>query len=105
MFGDKLAGRADLGALKNGNLGTGGFMTARGVPEGVQQLGLLANGALWGLMEAFEETSRLPHQGLTRSSSVDGAAGRSAGGDVVHIDVPRGAIEDVVALLLKHGEF
>jgi hypothetical protein len=104
--GDKLASHADLASLKDASVGAGGFLTPRAVPEAVQQGSLLLNGATWGAKEAFEDAAQMPHQGLTPivlSSTAQPASSPAV--TVSRVSVPRGAIEDFVAMVLKHGGF
>ncbi|HEY6460600.1 MAG TPA: hypothetical protein VIY73_10635, partial [Polyangiaceae bacterium] len=104
--GDKLGSRGDLGQLKTGSSGGGGFLTVRGLPEAVQQGQLLLAGMDWRAIETFEEASQLPHQGMTpivfTSTPQAGGPPRVVASRIV---VPRDAIEDIVALVLKHGGF
>jgi hypothetical protein len=104
--GDKLAGHAELAPLKAGSIGSGGFFTARGLPEAAQQFALLTNGVTWGAREAFEETAQMPHQGLT--PILFSSSAQPGGPPMVttsRMTLPKDAIEDVVAEILKHGGF
>ena len=102
--GEKLASRADLASLKDARVGSGGFFTARGLPEAAQQFALLTNAATWGASETFEEASQMPHQGLSpvvfSATSQPGASGL-----VARLQVPRDTIEDVVTTILRRGGF
>lgn len=104
--GEKLGSRADLASLKDARIGSGGFLTARGLPEAAQQASLLANGGTWGASDVFDEAAQMPHQGLTPivfSTTVQ--AGASPATVVARLQVPRDAIEDVVTTVLRHGGF
>jgi hypothetical protein len=100
--GDKLASRAALAPLKEGTIGAGGFLTARGVPEAGEQLPLIFNGATWMAKEAFDEAAQMPHRGTTPILFTWTA---QPGGATAHVTVPRDAIEDGVATILKRGGF
>jgi hypothetical protein len=104
--GDKLGSRGELGDLKNGSSGGGGFLTLRGLPEAIEQGKLVLEGMDWRAIETFEEASQLPHQGMTpivfTSTPQAGGPPKVA---TSHVVVPRDAIEDFVALVLKRGGF
>jgi len=103
--GDKLATHPELAPLKEGAVGTGGFFTARGLPE-AGQLALFTEGATWGGKEAFDEAGQMPHGGLT---PILFSSTAQAGGPPMltlsRMSIPKDAIEDVVATILKHGGF
>jgi hypothetical protein len=104
--GEKLGARADLAALKDARIGSGGFFTARGLPETAQQVSLLGNAGAWGASEVFDEAAQMPHQGLSPivfTTAIQ--AGATPATVVARIQVPRDAIEDVVTTVLKHGGF
>jgi len=104
--GDKLAAHADLAAMKDATVGAGGFFTARGLPEAGQQLPLLLEGATWLGKETFDEAAQMPHQGLTPilfSSTAQSGGGAAV--TVTRITLPRDAIEDAVATVLRRGGF
>jgi hypothetical protein len=104
--GERLSGRADLASLKNEKVGAAGFFTARGLPEGAQQLALLFNGATWGASESFEETAQMPHRGLTPVLfSLTALQGVTPTTLAARLQVPRDAIEDMVTTILRHGGF
>jgi hypothetical protein len=104
--GDKLAARGDLAALKGGAVGSGGFLSAQGVTEAAQLGPLLMHGSTWNGIETFEQAGELPHQGTT---PVVFASTPQPGGppavSVSKVTVPRAAIEDAMAIALKHGGF
>ncbi|HEY8041041.1 MAG TPA: hypothetical protein VIF15_14645 [Polyangiaceae bacterium] len=104
--GDKLAARPELASLKNGSVGAGGFVTARGLPEAAQQMALLFSGSTWGATETFDEAAQLPHQGLVPVVfSVTAQQGATPPPVVATVLVPTGAIEDVVTAILRRGGF
>jgi hypothetical protein len=87
-------------------VGAGGFFTARGLPEAGQQLPLLLEGATWLGKETFDEAAQMPHQGLTPilfSSTAQSGGGAAV--TVTRITLPRDAIEDAVATVLRRGGF
>jgi hypothetical protein len=100
--GDKLAAHAALAPLKDASIGAGGFFTARGLPEAAQQVPLVLNGATWVAKESFDEAAQMPHQGLTpilfSSTAQSGAPGM-----VARVTLPKEAIEDAVATVLRRG--
>ncbi|MGH7295854.1 MAG: hypothetical protein ACRELB_13005, partial [Polyangiaceae bacterium] len=102
--GDKLAPRGALAALKDGKVGSGGFMTARGLTEAAQLGPLLVHGSTWNAVETFDLSFELPHQGTTPVvfSSTPQPGGPPAV-SVSKVTIPRDAIEDGVAIALKHG--
>jgi len=104
--GDKLAAHAALAPLKDAKVGAGGFVTARGLPEAAQQMPLVLNGATWVAKESFEEAAQMPHQGLAPilfSSTAEASGG--SGVTVTKVSLPKDAIEDAVATILRHGGF
>jgi hypothetical protein len=103
--GDKLGSRTDLAALKDEAVGTGGFLTVRGVPETIEPF-VLATGARWDGPEMVEEAAQMPQKGITPllfSSTPQGSPPATA--VVMRLSLPRDAIEDVVAGILRHGGF
>jgi len=104
--GDKLAAHADLAPLKEGTVGAGGFITARGLPEAAQQVSLVLNGATWLAKESFDEGAQMPHQGLTPILfSSTAQSGGAPAVTVSRLSLPKEAIEDVVATVLRRGGF
>jgi hypothetical protein len=104
--GDKLSARPGLESLKDGSVGAGGFVTMRSLPEVAQQLPLLMNGATWLTKESFDEAAQMPHHGLTPVPfSVTAQAGGPPSVTTTRLLLPRDAIEDVVASVLRHGGF
>jgi hypothetical protein len=103
---DKLATHAALAPLKDASVGAGGFFTARGLPEAAQQVPLVLNGATWVAKETFDEAAQMPHQGLTPILfSSTAQSGSATAVTVTRVSVPRDAIEDAVATILRHGGF
>jgi hypothetical protein len=104
--GDKLASRADLAPLKDQSVGTGGFMTVRGLPETIEAFGLVTSGVRWDGIEMVDEAAQMPHQGLTPVLlSTTPQAGSAPAAVVMRLQVPKDAIEDLVGTILRHGGF
>jgi hypothetical protein len=104
--GDRLAARAELASLKDATVGAGGFVTARGLPEAAEQVPLVLNGATWVAKESFDEAGQMPHQGLTPILfSSTAQAGGPPAVTVTRLTLPREAIEDAVATILRRGGF
>jgi hypothetical protein len=104
--GDTLASRPELAWLKTGPVGAAGFYTPRGLPEGAAQMALLSGGVTLNAAEGFEEAAALPHQGMTPVSfALTAQPGASPPPVVMTLQVPRGAIEDIVVAVLRHGGF
>jgi hypothetical protein len=104
--GEKLASRAELAALKDARVGSGGFFTTRGLPEAAEQLSLLSNGATSGAANTFEEAAQMPHLGVAPVLfSATSQGGGSPAAVLTRLQVPRDAIEDVVTTILRHGGF
>jgi hypothetical protein len=104
--GDRLSGRAELASLKDEKVGAAGFFTARGLPEGAQQLALLFNGTTWGASETFDEAAQMPHRGVTPVLfSLTSQQGATPATLAARLQMPRDAIEDMVTSILRHGGF
>jgi hypothetical protein len=104
--GDTLASHPELAPLKDGVLGAGGFIAPRALPEAWQQLSFLFYGASSGAEETLDEAAQLPHQGLSPVLfSSTAQAGTTPAVTVSRISVPKEAIEDAVAAILRHGGF
>jgi hypothetical protein len=96
--GDKLAGRAELAALKSSAIGAGGFATMHGLPE----VAALFGGSVSSATDGFEEVGRLPHHGTAPIAF--SLTARPDGSEVAAtVEVPRAAIEDIVTEILRHG--
>ena len=89
--GDKLSGRADLALLQTGSVGEAGFAPVRGA----------ASGAGHQAVSAVDELSQLPHGG--KVGFVFSLTPASESQVTTSLEVPRGAIEDVVNMLMRHG--
>jgi hypothetical protein len=103
--GDKLEGRADLAALKqNQNLGAAGFFTIRGFLEGFGATGLASGAFSSEVVSTYERLLQLPHQAL---SPIPFSFNPQAGpvSVVASTTLPKGAIEDTVTYVVKHGGF
>jgi hypothetical protein len=99
----KLSSRAELARLKSGPVGAGGFFTLRGLAETATFSALLS--ALGATAEGLDEATQMPGQGMVALPfSVTAQAG-SPPATQTTLEVPRGAIEDVVTALLRHGAF
>lgn len=104
--GDKLAGRADLAPLKTGAIGAGGFFTARALRYGPMLLRLLGGGSAYSAREMLDDFEQMPSKGLSpfalRITALAPAAGAGASSAVAaDVTIPRGAIEDIVAGMLR----
>jgi hypothetical protein len=103
---DKLSARPGLESLKDGSVGAGGFFTTRSLPEVAQQLPLLFTGATWLNKESFDEAAQMPHHGMTPVPfSFTAQPGGPPSVTATRLTLPRDAIEDVVASVLRHGGF
>jgi hypothetical protein len=101
-----LASRADLDALKAGPVGSGGFFTLRGLAELATLSEVLSGGSLGGATEGLEEAAQMPGQGtIAIPFSLTAQAGGPPAAALAALQVPRGAIEDVVTAVLRHGGF
>jgi hypothetical protein len=89
--GDKLSGRTELASLQTGSVGQGGFGTVRGT----------ASGAGHQAVRMVDELSQLPHGG--KVGIVFALTPASDSQVTTSVEVPRGAIEDVVNILMRHG--
>jgi hypothetical protein len=98
--GDKLSARAELMPLKSASVGSGGFVTARGLmrPSAVPGSSI---GGVASAIDRLDEMSRLEHGGkvavpfsLTALSDTQ---------ITTSVEVPRAAIEDVVRIIMRHG--
>jgi hypothetical protein len=101
----KLSSRAELASFKAGPVGSGGFFTVRGLYELVFLGVLLAGEQLEsGDAAALDSVAQTPGQG---SLAIPFSMTTQSGGPPIAVQatlqVPRGAIDDVVALLLKNG--
>ncbi len=103
---DDLGARADMATLKAASIGSGGFATARGLAGFAIVLRVLSTGSPAGASELLDQLDQLPEKGsspiLFTSTPKAGGPPTSVTGQVT---VPRGTIEDVVTLILKHGGF
>jgi hypothetical protein len=93
--GDKLGGRADLAVLKEGSMGSGGFVTPASISLGSAAGTVLMGGAAHG---PGLDLSRMPHQGqaaiLVTTSVPPGAKPTTF---ELRARAPRDAIEDLVS--------
>jgi hypothetical protein len=101
----KLSSRTELSSFKAGPLGSGGFFTVRGVYE-LLSLGMVVSEGLSGAVGGLDEVAQTPGQGAL---AIPFTTTTQPGGPPTSIQatlqVPRGAIDDVVAALLKKGVF
>jgi hypothetical protein len=99
----KLSSRAELASFKAGPVGSGGFFTVRGVYE-LFALGLVLSGGAPAATPGLDAVAQTPGQG---SLAIPFSMTTQAGGPPIAVQttlqVPRGAIDDVVAALLKMG--
>jgi hypothetical protein len=99
-----LAGRPELTLFKTNSIGAGGFATARGLPAAAEQLAVLFGDSTGIAADALSVASQLPHQGVvpvTFELTASGDGGSPA--LTTSLQLPRAAIEDVVAAILMHG--
>lgn len=89
--GDKLAGRTDLALLQTASVGDAGFASVRSG----------ASGAGRQAVRVVDELAHLPHAG--KSGVVFSLTPVSDTQETMTLEVPRGAIEDVVHVLMRHG--
>lgn len=102
--GDGLRGRSELAGMKDASVGSGGFFTARGLPEVAEQLTVFgADPEVGGGIEVFDEVTQLPHQGTTPIPFSMTAPASSPGTVVTTLQVTRGTIDDLLVSALKHG--
>jgi hypothetical protein len=104
--GDTLGGRADLSALKSASVGSGGFFTIRGLFVAAAFLGALFDDTSHDELDLLNELAVLPQHGTSPWVFTSGASAPTAPSIVTtSIDVPRGAIDDLMAVVLHHGSF
>jgi hypothetical protein len=104
--GDTLGGRADLGALKSASMGAGGFFTIRGLFVAAAFLGALFDDTSHDELEVLNELALMPQHGTSPWVVTSTASAPAAPSTLTtSIDVPRGAIDDVMAFVLHHGSF
>ena len=104
--GDKLAGRAELAPLKEGKVGSGGFITARALPEIPMQMMIAGGGWMPGVNQALDDLDQMPQKGM--SPLLFSSTAKEGGPPSVTVStmtVPRGTIEDLVTTMLRHGGF
>jgi hypothetical protein len=102
--GDKLAARSELASFKAGPVGAGGFVTLRGLGESAA-LGDVADGSFSAAFGDFDTPAQMSDQGLVPIPfSFTTQAGASPV-SVASLQVPRAAIEDLVAVILHRGGF
>ncbi len=103
--GDVLGAKTELASMKDAVVGAGGFLTARGLTAIAAEIsafgGEVGNLGTGGAL--FESTAQLPHQGTTPIPFTLTAPAATPGTAVATLQVPRGAIDDVVMTLIKHG--
>jgi hypothetical protein len=103
--GDKLASRPELAGLKDAKTGSGGFVTVRGVPEAIDEVSIFLRGSTSRSAEIFDEAAQMPNHGLTPIVFSSTAQAGSPATVTARLQIPRGAIEDVVTTVLRHGGF
>jgi hypothetical protein len=102
--GNTLGGRTDLASLRAASLGAGGFVTLRGFAAEGAALAALFGAPPKDVTEPLAEIAQLPSHGM--APLVFTGTPTSAGpmpSLVGSLEVPRQAIEDVLALVLAHG--
>ncbi len=95
-----LDGRADLASLKTASVGGAGFFTGRGMLELFITPGMTTPRRRLG--EDLAELDRLVNKGASPIVFTSSAAAGTATAELI---VPRGAIEDLVGAILRHGGF
>jgi hypothetical protein len=102
--GDALGGRAELASLQGESVGCAGFFSVRGLAGAALELARLTGHSGQEGAEQLDEVERLPHRGvipvafsLTAHPDVAPAVA------VASLTVPRAAIEDIIAAVLRHG--
>jgi hypothetical protein len=104
--GDTLGGRADLSALKSGSVGNAGFFTIRGALVALAFLGALFDDTSRDELEVLNEIALLPQHGASPWVFTSTASASTAPSILTSsVDVPRGAIDDLIAAVLHHGTF
>ncbi len=86
--------RPELSPLDQANVGAGGFLNLRSLPEAVVQLAVLGADGVSGPLSLLDAVAALPHRGLTPipfslTAQPDHAV-------VATLQVPRAAIEDAI---------
>jgi hypothetical protein len=101
----KLSSRAELASFKAGPVGSGGFFTVRGVSE-LFALGMVVAEGASAANSGLDAVAQTRGQG---SMAIPFSMTTQPGGPPIAVQttlqVPRGAIDDVVAALLKSGAF
>jgi hypothetical protein len=101
----KLSSRAELSGFKAGPLGSAGFLTVRGVYE-LFSLGMLLSEGPAGALGGLDEVAQTPDKGaLAIPFTTTTQPGGPPTAIQATLQVPRGAIDDIVAALLKAGTF
>jgi hypothetical protein len=102
--GGGMSSRPELASLKDAKVGSAGFITARALPEMMTTLHLVFGGSPTGAASDMEEADRMPNKGAT--PIVFTVTPQAPGGPaslVATTFVPRGAVEDLVYVMVKHG--
>lgn len=95
--GETLAAKTELAPLKEASVGTAGFWTLRefaGEGAAIMSVG--------GLTEPFAEIAQLPQRGATPITFTS-TAKKSPAGTVWTMQLPRGAIQDFIIMVLRHS--
>ena len=97
---------ADLGFFKDARTGAAGFYTLRAGALMAQQVGVLFSELGLPSDDTLEDIAHVPHGGKTPIVySLTSLAGAAPASVVATLQVPRGAIEDAVVGVLRHGGF
>ena len=92
-------------SFKDGAVGAAGFFSHRSLAEAAA-LADVNDGALGGAFATFEGVTQMPDQGMAAIPfSVTAQSGAPPPSSAVTLQLPRAAIEDLVAVILRHGGF
>jgi hypothetical protein len=104
--GDGLRARAEIAPMKDAVLGSAGFLTMRGIVELAEGMLSLFIGDPGGSAlgsDLLEGITQLPHGGTTPIAFTLTAPAATTGTAVSTMQLPRGAIDDIVMTAIKHG--
>jgi hypothetical protein len=110
--GATLGASAELASLRNAVAGSGGFFSLRGLAAMWLPEIILVLGSNEDASELAQALGDLPHRGTdamtfwTTSTAAPPASPASSPRAVTaKMEIPRGAIEDIIGVVLKHGPF
>lgn len=102
--GPGLSARPELASLKDAKVGSAGFLTARALPEMAATLRLVFGFSPGSSAKDMQEADGMPNKGAT--PIVFTVTPQPAGGPASLVEttfVPRGAVEDLVYVTVRHG--